>query len=256
MVAARRRGGLAAIAESRWRCWPFLTRATSFCAVVALLAVASEISIGTLASTGEQEWYINANAFGTQSVTPWTIVDNRLNLTLDIAPSNIRPLIDNYEFTSGEINTFHTFSQTYGYFEIRAKVPAVYGLWTAFWLKRENGTWPPELDVMEVLGRDTRTLHVNVHSDSAPPGRKGGIAFPISQAIPVPDTSAAFHTYGVDWEPQLITWYFDRQPVFQVDTPPDMHRPMYMQANLAGGGSWARDIDASKLPASFEIDRP
>jgi beta-glucanase (GH16 family) len=210
---------------------------------------------GTLGgSTGEQEWYINANDFGTQSVKPWTIVDNKLLLTLDIAPKKIRPLIDGYAFTSGEINTFHTFSQTYGYFEMRAKVPSVYGLWSAFWLQRENGTWPPELDVMEVLGRDTTTLHVGVHTNSAPPGRKDGIVFPQSQAITVPDTAAAFHTYGVDWEPHLITWYFDRQPVFTVDTSYDMHQPMYLQADLAGGGPWARDIDISKLPASLEID--
>jgi beta-glucanase (GH16 family) len=209
---------------------------------------------GTLPDTGEQEWYINANAFGTQSVRPWTIVNNRLRLTLDVAPENIRPLIDGYKFTSGEVNTFHTFSQTYGYFEMRAKVPAVYGLWSAFWLKRENGIWPPELDIMEVLGRDTKTLHVNVHSRLN--ARKGLATNDISESmpVPVPDTSVAFHTYGVDWEANLITWYFDRQPVFTVDTPADMHEPMYIQADLAGGGPWAMDIDTSKLPGSFEID--
>src|SRR5205085_3016539 len=162
---------------------------------------------GTLPSTGEQEWYINANCLGTQSVKPWTIVHNRLRLTLDIAPENIRPLIDGYRFTSGEMNTFHTFSQTYGYFEMRAKVPGVYGLWTAFWLKRETGAWPPELDIMEVLGRDTKTLHVGVHAIFDHQNVH-------SEAVPVPDTSLAFHTYGVDWEPNTITWYFDGQPVF------------------------------------------
>src|SRR4029077_3696401 len=127
-------------------------------------------------------------------------VNNRLRLTLDTAPQNLRPLINNYAYTSGEINTFHTFSQTYGYFEMRAKVPAVYGLWSAFWLKRENGDWPPELDIMEVLGRDPATLHVNLHTKFNSPSAPGTGNISKSWPVPVPDTSLAFHTYGVDWE--------------------------------------------------------
>jgi beta-glucanase (GH16 family) len=209
---------------------------------------------GTNPSSGEEEWYINSNYAETQAITPWTIANNKLLLTLDVAPANIRPLINGYAYTSGELNTFHTFSQTYGYFEIRARVPAVYGLWSAFWLRRENGDWPPELDVMEILGRDPGTLHVNVHTRMN--ARKGPGTGNIneSHAVPIPDASLAFHTYGVDWEANLITWYFDRQPVCVIPTPVDMHRPMYMQVNLAGGGTWARDIDVAKLPASFEID--
>jgi beta-glucanase (GH16 family) len=209
---------------------------------------------GTDATTGEEEWYINANYGATQSIKPWTVVNKKLLLTLDVAPESIRPLINGYKFTSGEINTFHGFSQTYGYFEMRAKVPAVNGLWSAFWLRRENAEWPPEVDVMEVLGRDTTILHVNCHTKLN--SRKGPATGNISESIPisVPDTSLAFHTYGVDWEKKTITWYFDRQAVYEVPTPVDMHRPMYIQADLAGGGPWARDIDVSKLPASLKID--
>lgn len=209
---------------------------------------------GTNTGTGEVEWYINSNYAATQSITPWTIVDKKLLLTLDVAPENIRPLIDGYQFTSGEINTFHGFSQTYGYFEMRAKIPAVWGLWSMFWLKRENNTWPPELDIMEILGRDPAILHVNCHTRLN--SRHGQGTGNISESIPVPipDASLAFHTYGVDWESKTITWYFDRQPVYKIATPVDMHLPMYIQAGLAGGGPWAKDIDVGKLPASMAID--
>ena len=123
---------------------------------------------GTLGgSTGEQEWYINSNYPPTQSITPWAVADNKLRLTLDLAPTNIQPLIDGYRYTSGQINTFHVFSQTYGYFEMRAKVPAVSGMWSAFWLRRENGEWPPELDILEILGRDTTTLHYSLRQSTA-----------------------------------------------------------------------------------------
>jgi hypothetical protein len=71
----------------------------------------------------------------------------------------------------------------------------------------------------------------------------------------VPDLSAAFHTYGVDWGPSTITWYFDGHPVYQASTPADMHSPMYMIVNLAVGGLWPRSPDATtRFPASFKVD--
>lgn len=209
---------------------------------------------GTNSSSGEEEWYINSNYAATQSIKPWTVENKTLLLTFDVAPANIRPLIDGYKFTSGEINTFHGFSQTYGYFEMRAKVPAVAGMWSAFWLRRENSAWPPELDVMEILGRDPTTLHVNCHTKLNSRHGSGGGNISETTGVTIPDASVAFHTYGVDWEATTITWYFDRQVVARIPTPVDMHQPMYIQADLAGGGPWAKEIDESKLPASLAID--
>src|SRR5262249_31433191 len=108
--------------------------------------------------------------------------------------------------------------------------------------------------IMEILGRDPTILHVNCHTRLN--SRHGSGGGNISESVPVtiPDASLAFHTYGVDWEAKTITWYFDRQRVAMVPTPVDMHQPMYIQANLAGGGPWAKDIDMGKLPASLAID--
>ena len=210
---------------------------------------------GTNATTGEEEWYINSNYAATQSIKPWTVADGELSLTFDVAPERIRPLIGGYQFTSGEINTFHTFSQRYGYFEMRAKIPAVWGLWSAFWLKRENSVWPPELDILEILGRTPSTLHVDCHTKlNSRHGGGGGGNINEAFAVPIPDSSLDFHTYGVDWEAKTITWYFDGSPVAHVPTPADMHQPMYMQVDLAGGGPWAGNIDVSRLPASLVVD--
>ncbi|MBV9991135.1 MAG: family 16 glycosylhydrolase [Alphaproteobacteria bacterium] len=201
----------------------------------------------TLTANGEQEWYINANDPATSAVKPWTVSKNILTLTAAPAAAEIQPLINGYQYTSGEINTFHSFSQTYGYFEMRAKLPSGKGLWPAFWLLPENGQWPPELDIMEVLGDDTTTLYTTVHT-----GDNGGNTG-IGKAIKVADMSKGFHTYGCDWEAKYITWYFDGKPVFKVPTPKDMHQPMFMQANLAAGGYWPGNVDPSKLPAGMQI---
>ncbi len=65
------------------------------------------------------------------------------------------------------INTYGTFSQTYGYFEIDAKVPSGQGLWPAFWMLPQSGNWPPEIDVLELLGHDPSTYYVGAHWSGA-----------------------------------------------------------------------------------------
>jgi beta-glucanase (GH16 family) len=102
---------------------------------------------GTLPANGEQEWYINSLYAPTASVQPWMVNSGILTLTAAKADPSIQPLINNYQYTSGEINSYHSFSQTYGYFEMRAQLPAGQGYWPAFCLLPESiakcfGTMP------------------------------------------------------------------------------------------------------------------
>jgi beta-glucanase (GH16 family) len=60
----------------------------------------------------------------------------------------------NTTYTSARIKTPNLFSQTYGLFEFRAKLPAGAGLWPALWMMPRNstyGSWPTsgEIDVLE-----------------------------------------------------------------------------------------------------------
>jgi beta-glucanase (GH16 family) len=203
----------------------------------------------TLAANGEQEWYINANDPATASVTPWTVSNGVMTLTAAPASPTIQPLINGYQYTSGEINTSHTFSQLYGFFEMKAELPAGQGLWPAFWLLPENGAWPPELDIMEVLGSAPTVLYTTAHSVVNGQDVSNGIG------TTVVNTSTSFNTYAVDWEPNTITWYFDGNEVYQIATPADMHTPMFIEANLAVGGYWPGDVNSSTpLPAEMKID--
>ena len=197
----------------------------------------------TLSGNGEQQMYINANYAGASSVKPWTVSSGVVSLTAAKASSSISSLINGYSYTSGMLNSYHSFSQTYGYFEISAKLPAGQGFWPAFWLMPTNGSWPPELDVMEVLGKDPTTLYTTVHYNSDNEME--------TQNVAVADMSAGFHTYGVDWEADYITWYFDHKQVYRVATPAGLNTPMYLILNLARGG----DVDqTTPLPGSYQID--
>ena len=131
---------------------------------------------------------------------------------------------------------------------MRSELPSGQGIWPAFWLLDANGQWPPELDVMEMLGNNPSTYYTTVHSNTL----SGGY---VSQGDNVVNTSTGYHTYGVDWEPDFITFYFDGQKVYQTATPADMNQPMYMIANLAVGGYWPGMVNSTTpLPAQMNID--
>ena len=198
----------------------------------------------SLPSNGEQEWYINSNYGPTAGVTPWTVNNGVLTITATPTPSWLSSQVNNYSYISGELNSYHSFSQTYGYFEMRAELPAGQGFWPAFWLMPMDGSWPPELDIMEALGQNPTELVTTSHSAYA------GMESLWTQ---VPDMTAGYHTYGVDWEPDYITWYFDGKAVYQIATPADMNKPMYIIANLAVGGNWPGPANGYSS-AQFEID--
>jgi beta-glucanase (GH16 family) len=173
-------------------------------------------------------------------------------LSIDIKPTPadvVSSSVGNAAFLGGELTTYQSYSQLYGYFEMRAQLASGPGLNSAFWLLPKDGSWPPELDVEEVLGNSPTTLIMTAHtgvsgSDSANP-----------QWVTVPDTGAAFHTYGVDWEPSTITWYFDGKAVAQAPTPSDMNKPMYMIVDVMAGtsSSWMGAPKAGET-AQMKID--
>ena len=203
----------------------------------------------TLESNGELQWYINENYAPTAGMNPWAVNSGVLSITAEEAAANLQPLIDGYDYTSGMLNSWHSFTQTYGYFEISAKLPAGQGLWPAFWLLQEDGDWPPEIDIFEVLGDDPGRLYTTVHTDEW-----GEHTFD-SYATDVADMSASFHRYGVNWQADFITFYFDGVQVFKVSTPSDLHEPMYLIVNLAVGGYWPGDPDETTVfPATLEVD--
>ncbi|MFN7026858.1 MAG: family 16 glycosylhydrolase, partial [Pseudorhizobium sp.] len=183
----------------------------------------------TLTENGEQQWYINPSYAPTAAANPFSVSNGILTISAEPASQALQSQINGYDYTSGLLNTYSSFAQTYGYFEIRADMPADQGVWPAFWLLPTDGSWPPELDVVEMRGQDPNTVHVTVHSNAS------GDHIMTSVPVKVPSTEG-YHTYGVLWEEDHITWYFDDVAVAQADTPADMHDPMYMLVNLAVGG--------------------
>lgn len=194
----------------------------------------------TNAGNHELEWYIPADV----------LVENGL-LRLRARENPVTGSDGkHYPYTSGMVASYQKFATTYGYFEMRAKMPKGKGMWPAFWLLPTSLEWPPEIDILEVLGHDPATLYTTLHfkTKDIPHGSSG------TNVYAGADLSAYFHLYAVDWEPDGIRWYFDGREVYQLEAN-NPAQPMYMIANLAVGGDWPGSPDKDTvLPNYFEID--
>ncbi|QFI69820.1 family 16 glycosylhydrolase [Sinorhizobium alkalisoli] len=201
----------------------------------------------TLTGNGELQWYINPSYQPTASANPFSVKDGVLTITAKPASEAIQTEIEGYDYTSGMLTTHSSFAQTYGYFEIRADMPDDQGVWPAFWLLPADGSWPPELDIVEMRGQDPNTIIGTVHSNET------GSQTSVASAVKVTDTSG-FHKYGVLWTEEEIVWYFDDAAIARADTPSDMHDPMYMIVNLAVGGIAGAPNDGLADGSEMKID--
>jgi beta-glucanase (GH16 family) len=167
-------------------------------------------------------------------------------------------------FTSARLRTQELFSQAYGRFEARIRIPAGRGLWPAFWLLGDNIKsvgWPScgEIDIMENIGKELSTVHGTIHG----PGYSA--AKGISSAYVIPDGrrfADDFHVFAVEWEPKTIRFYVDSD-LYATRTPEDLptgaqwvyEHPFFILLNLAVGGNWPGPPDATtSFPASMLVD--
>jgi beta-glucanase (GH16 family) len=208
------------------------------------------------------------NGFGNHELEYYTARPR--NLTVENGMLVIQALKESYTgpdgvtrgYTSARLHSEGKFSQRYGRFEARIKVPRGRGMWPAFWMMGdEPSRWPDrgEIDIMENIGREPDTVHGTIHG----PGYSGakGIGLPFS--LPGGGTFAgAFHIYAVEWEPEAIRWYVD-DTLYQTRTAADLpagakwvyDRPFFLLLNLAIGGDWPGPPDADTVfPQSMLVD--
>lgn len=106
---------------------------------------------------------------------------------------------------------------TYGYFEIRCKMPVHEGVHTAFWLFGNGPSSYEEIDIWEYSEYDSggdyspygysSGIHHNPNSVSYYNAQKyGEIIYSIPENEP---DVRQFHTYGCEWMPDYVKWYRD-----------------------------------------------
>jgi beta-glucanase (GH16 family) len=179
----------------------------------------------------------------------------------------IEVLEENYMgrmYTSTRLESIGKFEQTYGRFEIRARLPFGQGIWPAFWLLGNDigeVSWPQcgEIDIMEHVGRTPSTNYGSLHG----PGYSGGN--PLSQQYMLPGGARFaddFHEYAVEWERDVVRWYVDGN-LYHTRTPDDVPQggewvydhPFYMVLNVAVGGPFpGNPDDTTTFPQRLLVD--
>ena len=116
---------------------------------------------------GEQQIYVDPGYEGRGMVplglNPFKVRDGVLSIVASRIPSDLKEVLFSNEYVSGVLTTQKSFSQKYGYFEIRAKMPLGTGVWPAFWLLANDGGWPPEIDAMEGRGQRPGDVVMTTH---------------------------------------------------------------------------------------------
>jgi beta-glucanase (GH16 family) len=212
---------------------------------------ANELASRSLTSNKELQVYVDpafaGTAKGPMGLNPFSVSNGILTIRAEKASPEVSSHVWGYGYTSGLLTTADSFSQTYGYFEVRARVPRGKGLWPAVWLLPADRTWPPEIDILESLGQDPDLIHQTVHWTK----HEEHVLKHSETRISGADT--AFHTYGMDWSKTTIRWFIDGKETARAPTPPDLHKPVYLLLNLAVGG-WAGEPAQDAVPGEFQID--
>jgi beta-glucanase (GH16 family) len=166
-------------------------------------------------------------------------------------------------YTSTRLKTKGLFAQTYGRFEARMRIPRGQGLWPAFWMLAadiDQVGWPEggEIDIMENIGREPAIVHGTLHG----PGYSGSEGISRTDTLSRGAYADDFHIYAVEWQPNEIRWYVDGRQYNRM-TPADLpqgtkwvfDRPFFLLMNVAVGGGWPGDPDASTtFPQVMVVD--
>lgn len=142
-------------------------------------------------------------------------------------------------YSTGYVDTIGTFSQQYGRFEMRAKLPVIpgksRGVWPAFWLRPDDKTNPGEIDIMEAYGTPHPT-----HNDNPMARTEATVHFSQDGKSKVrgftPDelnlNDGEFHTWAVEWTPEAITFFVDGQQYHQVTSDAEKYQEFFTNGDL------------------------
>lgn len=162
-------------------------------------------------------------------------------------------------YTSARLKTQGLQEFRYGLIEARIRIPRGQGIWPAFWAlgaNIEEVRWPycGEIDIMENIGREPRTIHGSVHGPGYAGGNSSSGGYTFADAA-VADT---FHIFAIVWEPEQIRWYVDGihyHTVIPSHSEWVFDQPFFLILNVAVGGRWpGYPDDSTAFPQQMFID--
>ena len=202
-------------------------------------------------------WYNNELQYYAAARTENTVVSGgRLQITARLESLSSAADWGGQRYSSARLFTRGKAAWTYGYFEVRAKLPCGRGTWPAIWTLGTGGVWPDdgEIDIMEQVGSNPSRVFGTVHTRAGSGGNSTGAA------TQVPDACTAFHNYQLHWTANEIAIGVDGVVYFRYANPATgrdrwpFDAPQYLLLNIAIGGVLGGSVDDTIFPVTMEID--
>jgi len=166
------------------------------------------------------------------------------------------------KYSSARLITRDKASWTYGFIEVRAKLPCGTGTWPAIWMLSTppQSAWPDdgEIDIMEHVGFDPGVVHGTVHTGAYNHTRGNQR----SATKAVPDACNEFHRYQLTWTRTRIAIGIDDRNYYQYSNDGSgnaewpFDSPQFLILNVAVGGDWGGQmgVNDSVFPVEMQID--
>lgn len=208
-------------------------------------------------------WYNNELQYYAAARAENSRVENG-NLIITARREDLPALNDwgGQHYSSARLITRGKAEWTYGFIEIRAKLPCGRGTWPALWMLSAppQTTWPDdgEIDIMEHVGFDPGVIHATMHTSAYNHTRNNARTATTTLA----DACTAFHRYQLTWNVNQIKVGIDDRNFYQyandhsgnAEWPFDS--PQYLILNVAVGGDWGGQmgVDDAIWPVQMEVD--
>jgi beta-glucanase (GH16 family) len=151
-----------------------------------------------------------------------------------------------YTCRSGMVTTYPSVYFKYGFVQVVARLPFGKGLWPAIWLVPENGSWPPEIDIVEHWSTQL-TSRATLHTTKQNKQQRGTLTFP--------DADKGWHTYTLYWTQSRISIYYDSELALTTTTRiPQL--AMYLLLDLADDNNSPGSCAGTMYVKSVDIWEP
>ncbi len=209
----------------------------------------------------EKQYYANARPENSR------VLGGKLIITARTETLNPVVFTDygNQQYTSARLITRGKASWTYGFYEVRAKLPCSLGTWPAIWALGTGGVWPDdgEIDLMEQRGisaTDKGVVLGTIHT-RAFNYYNGSLGVAKGSSVSLSDACSSFHNYQLTWSADKLQLGVDGTIYFEYLNPKDgdyakwpFDKPQYLILNLAMGGDLGGVVPANFVSDQMEVD--
>jgi hypothetical protein len=195
-------------------------------------------------------WVVNPFNPATQIAGMNTVSNSTLLIKLDNTPSNFLSAVGGDTTIVGGLNSAPTFTGLFGYWEVRCSAPKQKGSELLIWILDGSGNQEIDLVAIPTFQDGTQWAKFGMWTPGPPKALNN---FIFSYNLDNPIDPSVMHTYGIDVQPNICTFYLDRVQVYQFNTPPGYVNPMFWILSYGNGQDEGAGLPVTSTLPSFGL---